>query len=77
MEKIISVKVITRAKFALVIEDLEGNLKVKVKSPPINNKANHEVIELLADYYKVPKDQIQIIKGLKSKQKVIRIDFSY
>jgi len=73
MEKIISVKVTPRAKESLIIEDFEGNLKIKVKSPPIDNRANQEIIELLADYYKISESQIQIIQGSKSRNKLIKI----
>ncbi len=70
MEKIISVKVTPRAKASSVIEDLEGNLKIKVKSSPVDGRANQEVINLLAKYYSIPKKQIEIIKGLTNKQKL-------
>jgi len=73
MEKIISVKVTPRAKTASILEDLEGNLKVKLKAPPINGRANIELIELLSNYYQVHKNKIQITKGLTSRQKIIKI----
>jgi uncharacterized protein (TIGR00251 family) len=73
MEKIIQVKVIPRSKEAQVIEDLEGNLKVKVKALPIKGRANQELIELLSNYYNIPKTQIEIIKGFASRQKLIKI----
>lgn len=73
MEKIISIKVTPRAKESLIIEDFENNLKIKVKSPPVDGRANQEILELLADYYKIPKSQIQIIQGSKSRNKLIKI----
>jgi uncharacterized protein (TIGR00251 family) len=69
MEKLIKVKVTPRAKFVQILEDLEGNLKVKLKSPPLDGRANEELIEL----YKVAKRQIEIVKGKLSRQKVIKI----
>lgn len=57
------------------IEDLEdGSLKVYLKSSPINGKANLELIQVLADRYKVPKSHVQIKLGLASRQKVVEID---
>lgn len=47
---------------------------VKVKAPPKEDKANKEVIETLAEYFKVPKSQISILTGLKSKQKIVNIE---
>ena len=47
--------------------------KIKVTSPPVDGKANKAVIDLLAKQLKVPKKDIQIISGEKSRNKKIRI----
>lgn len=44
-----------------------------LKSSPIEGRANKEIINLLADYFDVPKSLIKISKGLKSKNKIIEI----
>jgi len=69
----IKVKVSPCSSESHIIESLEGDLKVKIKSAPIKGKANQELIELLAKYYKVSKNQIEIIKGQTSKNKIIEI----
>ncbi|MEW6170932.1 MAG: DUF167 domain-containing protein [Candidatus Omnitrophota bacterium] len=48
-------------------------LKVYLTSPADKNKANIHLIEILADYFKVRKNQITITKGLKSRDKIIEI----
>jgi len=73
MEKTVNVKVIPKAKFSQVLEDLEGNLQVRVTAPPVKGQANSELIKLLADYYKVSKSNIEIIRGLRERKKVIKI----
>jgi len=45
-------------------------IEARVKSEPIENKANLEVIALLAKHYKVPKSSIVLVRGGKSKIKV-------
>lgn len=55
------------------IEKTGDVFTVYVKEPPKNNKANKAVISLLAEYFKTPKSNICILKGLKSRQKVIEI----
>ena len=55
------------------IEKTENGYLVYVKEPPVNNKANQAVIKVLANYFKIPKSQISILSGLKSKQKFIEI----
>lgn len=54
----------------------ENHFIVSVKAPPIEGKANQAVLNLLPDYFKLPKHQIQIISGHTSRQKIIEIIFS-
>lgn len=72
-EKIIKVKVTPRSSVSQIQENLLGELKVKVKAPPVGGQANKEVIELLAEYYGASKGQIEIVKGLTSKTKLIKL----
>ncbi|MBI2251399.1 MAG: DUF167 domain-containing protein [Armatimonadetes bacterium] len=51
----------------------EGILEIKVKAPPIEGKANEALKKVLAEYLKIKLSKIQIIKGLKSKNKIIKI----
>lgn len=53
----------------------EGNTYiVAVDAPPIKGKANKRLIEILADHFGVKKSRIRIIKGEKSKRKLIEIE---
>lgn len=56
-----------------ILEQEDGTLKIKLKSPPVENSANKELIELLSKKLKVPKSQIKIINGQTSKFKRIEI----
>ena len=51
----------------------DGTLKVRVKSKPIEGKANRNLIKLLGKQLKVPKSSIEIIKGEKSRNKTVKI----
>jgi len=51
----------------------EGILKVYVKSPPVDSRANKELIEVLAEHFNVKRNQIEIIRGVKSRMKVVKI----
>ncbi|MFC1653726.1 DUF167 domain-containing protein [Patescibacteria group bacterium] len=48
-------------------------LKVKVSAPPINGKANKELIKILSKHYKIHKSDITFIRGVSSDKKVIGI----
>lgn len=68
-----TIKVKTNAKENAVLEGPGGELRVLVKAPPQEGRANEAVIETLAAYFKVPKTRIAIVGGFKSKQKIIKI----
>jgi uncharacterized protein len=46
---------------------------VSITAAPIENKANIAVIKVLADHFNVPKSQVSIVSGLKSKKKIVEI----
>lgn len=52
----------------------EHTYHVLVRSSPIDGDANTEVIEVLSEYFNIPKSLITIIKGVTSKRKIIEID---
>ena len=58
------------------IEKTNTGYRAHVKAPPIDNQANNALIKLLSVYFKIPKSRITIISGLKSKRKLIKIDFN-
>lgn len=55
------------------VEFRDGLYVVYTNSPARDNQANISVIELLSDYFDIPKSSLTIKKGLKSKNKVIEI----
>jgi len=68
------VKVKPNSKKQEFKELADGTLAVHLKSPPVDGKANQELIELLADKFNVSKSQVRIKSGLSSKNKLIEID---
>jgi uncharacterized protein (TIGR00251 family) len=68
-----TIKVKTGAKENNVLEGAGGELRVLVKAPPQEGRANEAVIEALAAHFKVPKSCIAIVGGFKSKTKIVRI----
>ncbi len=68
------VKVKPNSKRQTIEESEDGTLIVHLKSPPVDGKANKELIDLLAKKFNVPKSKIIIKSGLSSKTKVIEID---
>lgn len=70
-KKIFDIKVVTKASVDKIY--LENNIiKVKIREIPENGKANKAIIELFSKTFKIPKKDINIIKGLKSSNKTIQ-----
>ena len=70
---IFTVKVKPNSKQQSIEEQPDGSLKVHLKSPPVEGKANQELIVLLAKKFKVPKSASAIKSGLSSKHKLVEI----
>ena len=67
---IIKIKIVPNSsKNDIILE--EGFIKVKITAQPIENKANKALIEYLSKQFKVPKTNIEIIKGETSKEKTL------
>ncbi|MEQ9666982.1 DUF167 domain-containing protein [Coleofasciculus sp. G2-EDA-02] len=71
MKKSVTVK--PNSKTQSIEEMADGTLKVNLKSPPVDGKANKELIQLLAEKFNVTKSQVQIKSGLSAKTKLIEI----
>lgn len=60
-------------KGPLVQPALDGSLLVYVKEPAQEGRANQAVIDLLADYFDVPRRNVQMISGHTSRHKRFKI----
>ncbi len=70
---LLSVKVQPRAA-KNQIAGIQGNeLKIHVTAPPVDAAANEALIELLAEKLGCGKNRIEIIRGHKSRHKVLKL----
>jgi uncharacterized protein (TIGR00251 family) len=51
-------------------------LKIKIKSPPEDGRANAELVEFLADLFEIAKSYVQLISGQTSRRKLIHVSAS-
>lgn len=49
----------------------EAGIKARLASPPVDGKANDELIRLLSKELKIAKSNIEIIKGETSRNKTV------
>jgi hypothetical protein len=70
----ISLRVSPNAARNEVVGFTDGVLRVKIVAPPVEGKANKELIAFLSQKLGVSKGSLTIIKGHTSRNKVIAID---
>ena len=70
---IFTVRVVPRASKSEIVGEMDGALKVRIASPPVNGAANAELIKLLAKTFGVAKSAVEIIGGQTSKTKQVKI----
>ena len=51
-----------------------GRIKVRLAAPAVDNKANVALIAFLAEHYGVPRRNVRIAAGLKSRQKRVVVE---
>lgn len=69
---ILNIRVVPRSSKNFIKQEPAG-LKVYLTKPAHDGLANQQLINLLAEYLKVKKYQISIIKGEKSRDKLIKV----
>lgn len=68
----LSIKVIPNARVEKVTREGE-RLKVYVRAPALDGKANAAALELLAPFLGVKKGALLIIRGERAREKIIQI----
>jgi len=81
---ILRVHVVPNAKFDRVVGELAtasvsrgghgGAIKIKLRAPAVEGKANAALIRFLAEQLKLPRHAIALQRGHRSRDKLIRID---
>ena len=71
---LLRVKLTPRASGDAIQEITQDQVRIRVTSPPVDNKANEHLIKFLSKKLKVPRSKISIVRGQTSKNKVLRIE---
>jgi len=70
---ILAVKVVPKSGRNLVKKE-EGRIKVYLTQAPSDGLANEQLIKVLAGHFNLKKYQVRIIRGQKSRDKLIELD---
>ena len=72
-ELIVEVYVQPGAKVSQVVGCHGERLKIKISSPPVDGKANQEVLEFFAKLFNLAKRDVELLSGDKSRNKRVLI----
>ncbi|HTF22302.1 MAG TPA: DUF167 domain-containing protein [Candidatus Limnocylindria bacterium] len=70
---IFSVKVQPRAKEDEIAGEMGGALKVRLRAPAVEDRANEALVEFLAQLLKTPRSAVRILSGERNRTKRIEI----
>jgi len=69
----LTIKVVPRANKNQIV-GIEGDaLKIRLKAPPVEGKANDALIQFLAEVLGVARAQIEIVAGHTARRKTVRV----
>jgi uncharacterized protein (TIGR00251 family) len=71
---ILRVHVVPNAKGDSVVGEHDGAVKIKLRAPAVEGKANAALIRFLAEQLKLPRHTVVLQRGQKSRDKLIRVD---
>ena len=70
---IIQIKVKPNSQVSLLEQKEDGSWLAQIKSPPVDGKANEELIGLVAKHFKCHKSDVSIKTGGSSRIKLVKI----
>lgn len=70
----LEIKAVPNAPRSEVAGWLGAALKVKVHAPALEGRANDELCEFLAEKLSLPRRAVTLLRGDKSRQKVVRLE---
>jgi len=71
---ILRVHIVPNAKIDCVVGEHGGAVKIKLRAPAVEGKANAALIRFLAEQLKLPRQSIALERGHRSRDKLIRVD---
>jgi uncharacterized protein len=57
-----------------VVGERAGAIVIRVTAPPVDGKANAALCAFVADRAGVPPSRVSVVRGMTSRDKVVRVD---
>jgi uncharacterized protein (TIGR00251 family) len=68
------VKVKPNARISSLIQTPDGSWQASLKAPPVDGKANKELIALVAEHFNCRKTAVVIKAGATGRNKLVKVD---
>jgi uncharacterized protein len=70
---LVKIRVTPSAKEARVVKIDEDSFEVRVDERAVGGRANKRLLEILSDHFMVPKSRVFIVKGMRSRDKIVQV----
>lgn len=74
MSRLLQVKVKLHARASALSRADDGTWVAELKSPPVDGRANEELIALVARHFGCRKADVSLVSGATSRSKRLRVD---
>lgn len=74
MPKLLTIKVKPNTRRSLLEELPDGTWQAALKSPPVDGKANEELIALVAEHFACRKSAVTIQRGQSGRLKRVKVE---
>jgi len=74
--QILQIKVKPNSRTSLLEQREDGTWLAQLKSPPVEGKANEELLALVAKHFRCRKSEVSIKAGASGRVKLVRIEVS-
>lgn len=71
---ILQVKVKPNARTSELVQAADGTWLAKLKSAPVDGKANEELVALVAQQFKCPRASVSIKTGSSGRTKLVKVE---
>lgn len=70
---VLQIKVKPNARASSLVQQPDGTWMAQLKSPPVDGKANKELIALIAEHFRCRKADVEIKSGASGRMKLVKI----
>jgi uncharacterized protein (TIGR00251 family) len=72
----LQVRVKPRARVSSIVQMADGTWVARLKAPPVDGKANEELITLVAEHFRCRKAAVVIKAGATGRTKLVKVETS-